>query len=67
MFLSIKALKDFSLSKKLIILCNADKSHDDYFLSDKCHKQIINDIMYICKMITYVFHVKFNFIELSCC
>ncbi len=67
MLSSTKVLKDFSLSKKLIILCNADKSRDDYLLSDRCCKQIVNDVMYMCKMITDVFHVKLDFTELSCC
>jgi len=65
MLLSTKVLKNFSLSKKLIILHNADKSRNNYLLSDKCCKQIINDVMYVCKMIIDVFHVKLDFIELS--
>jgi len=63
--LSTKVLKIFSLSKKLIILCNADKSCDDYLLSDRCCKQIVNDVMYMHKMIIDVFHMKFDFTELS--
>ncbi len=65
MLSSTKVLKDFSLDKKLIILCNVDKSRDDYLFSDRCCKQIINDMMYICKMIIYIFHIKLDFIELN--
>ncbi len=66
MLLSTKVLKDFSLSKKLIILRSADKSRDDYLLSDKCRKQIIDDVMYMCKMITDIFHIKLDLTELNC-
>ncbi len=65
--LSTKVLKNFSLSKKLIILRSADKSHDDYLLSDRCRKQIVDDVMYVHKMIIDVFYVKLDFTELSCC
>ena len=58
-------LKDFSLNKKLIILCNVDKSCNDYLFNDKCCKQIVNDVMYMCKMIIDIFHMKLDLTELS--
>ncbi len=65
MLSSTKMLKDFLLNKKLIILRSVDKSRDDYLLNDKCHKQIVDDVMYMCKMIINIFHVKLDLTELS--
>jgi len=67
MLSSTKVLKDSLLSKKLIILRSADKSRDDYFLNDRYCKQIVNNMMYMCKMITDIFHVKLDFTELNHC
>jgi len=67
MLSSTKVLKNFSLSKKLIILCNADKSRDNYLLNDRYCKQIIDDVMYVCKMIIDIFHIKLDFTELNYC